>query len=336
MSDADPLPELTDRLPEPPIAPAAGGGVVAFGPFRFDAGERTLWRDGEEVALPPRASALLARLLERPGSLVSKEALVAAVWPGTFVGDAALTEAVSLLREALGDDAQRPTYVQTLHRRGYRFVAPVVAASGPRAVARPDEASAVANAGAEAAAGSGVVDEGASVAPAAGSQRRRLVAMAAPAAGLLVLGALAWLAVRAGRNAAAVAPAPRRATLLLPSDARLDVPVAPALALAPAGDLLVFAAQQGERQQLWTRRLEHAAASPVPGTAGAAVPFVSPDGRWIGFFAQGRMAKIPAGGGEPVTLARSPYPFGASWGEDGEILYAPDAGSGLWRVPALG
>jgi eukaryotic-like serine/threonine-protein kinase len=339
MSDSDPLPGLPEPLPGPPATRATAANVLVFGPFRFDAAERTLWRAGSEVTLPPRALALLARLLERPGSLVSKEALVAAVWPGTFVGDAALAEAVSLLRETLGDDAQRPTYVQTVHRRGYRFVAPVVPQlpSGPQALVRREDGRGPtephelhepsdANSATTATAATPVADSG----------RRSVLVATAGVAVLLLVAGVAWLAYKAGRDASTPAPAPRRATLLLPADARLDVPVAPALALTPAGDLLVFGARQGEQLQLWTRRLEHASASPVPGTLGAAVPFVSPDGRWIGFFAQGRMAKVPVSGGEPVTLARSPYPFGASWGEDGDILYAPDGSSGLWRVPALG
>ncbi len=166
--------------------------------------------------------------------------------------------------------------------------------------------------------------------------RRRAALVAAAIALVLVLGGLVvFLAYRAGSRQGA-APALRRSTLLLPADVRLDVPVAPALALAPAGDLLVYGARRGDAQQLWQRGLDRAAAAPIPGTEGAAVPFLSPDGAWIGFFAGGRMAKVAAGGGEPVTLARSPYPFGASWGEDGRILYAPDATSGLWRVPAAG
>ena len=146
-----------------------------------------------------------------------------------------------------------------------------------------------------------------------------------------------FLAYRAGSRQGA-APVLRRSTLLLPADVRLDVPVAPALALAPAGDLLVYGARRGDAQQLWQRGLDRAAAAPIPGTEGAAVPFLSPDGAGIGFFAGvGRMAKVAAGGGEPVTLARSPYPFGASWGEDGRILDGPlTATSGLWRVPAAG
>ena len=97
---------------------------VTFGPFRFVPGDG-LWRHGQPVALPPRALAVLTALLATPGSVVSKQNLMNAAWPGTFVTESSLLEAIGLLRDALGDDRRRPTYIQTVHRRGYRFIAPL-------------------------------------------------------------------------------------------------------------------------------------------------------------------------------------------------------------------
>jgi len=96
-----------------------------FGPFRFDARSRELFRGGSRVELPLRAAALLAGLLETPGELVTHERLLAAVWGETHVTPSSLTEAMSRLRAALGDSAVRPRYVETLPGRGYRFVAAV-------------------------------------------------------------------------------------------------------------------------------------------------------------------------------------------------------------------
>lgn len=93
----------------------------AFGPFRFVCGDG-LWRDGHVVPLPPRALGVLTALLATPGVVVSKQSLMDAVWPGTFVTDSSLLEAIGLLRDALGDDRRHPTYIQTAHRRGYRFI----------------------------------------------------------------------------------------------------------------------------------------------------------------------------------------------------------------------
>src|SRR5690348_8012486 len=102
---------------------------VSFGPFAFDPQSRLLWRDGAEVALPPRVLGVLEVLLERAGEVVPRQDLLDRVWKDAFVTDTSLAEAVSALRQTLGDDPQAPTYIQTVHRRGYRFVAPVDARS---------------------------------------------------------------------------------------------------------------------------------------------------------------------------------------------------------------
>src|SRR6185295_9752009 len=77
------------------------------------------------VKLEPKATAVLAYLADRPGQVVSREALLSAVWPGVVVGDDSLTQAVIKLRKALGDTADSPSYIQTIPKGGYRLVAPV-------------------------------------------------------------------------------------------------------------------------------------------------------------------------------------------------------------------
>src|SRR5262252_1197805 len=95
---------------------------VSFGPFAFDPQSRLLWRDGAEIALPPRVLGVLEVLLERAGEVVARQDLLDRVWKDAFVTDTSLAEAVSFLRQALGDDPQSPRYIQTVHRRGYRFL----------------------------------------------------------------------------------------------------------------------------------------------------------------------------------------------------------------------
>ena len=95
---------------------------VVFGRFRLDAPGERLWAGSEAVALRPKAFAVLKHLLEHPGELVTKQQLLDAVWPGTFVSDAVLKDIIRQLREALGDDAAAPQYIETAHRRGYRFI----------------------------------------------------------------------------------------------------------------------------------------------------------------------------------------------------------------------
>ncbi len=116
----------------------AADTVVGFGPFRFDRGNGLLSRAGEELPLPPRALAVLSVLVERAGRVVGKHELLQAAWNGAYVTETSLSEAVSLLRQTLGDDSQRPVYIQTVHRRGYRFIAPLrVEEPGPRAPILP-------------------------------------------------------------------------------------------------------------------------------------------------------------------------------------------------------
>src|SRR5689334_23045607 len=99
--------------------------ILAFGPFTFDPDNHLLRRGGDQIAAPPRVLGVLDLLLERAGDLVPRQELIDRVWKEAFVTDTSLAEAVSGLRQLLGDDAQAPTYIQTVHRRGYRFVAPV-------------------------------------------------------------------------------------------------------------------------------------------------------------------------------------------------------------------
>jgi len=104
---------------------------LSFGEFRFDPLNASLYHDGDMVSLPPRSLGLLAQLLERPGTLVTREQLIEGVWNGAYVSDQSVSEAVQVLRHALGDDARHPIYIETVHRRGYRFIAPVTRQQGP-------------------------------------------------------------------------------------------------------------------------------------------------------------------------------------------------------------
>ena len=99
---------------------------VSFGRHRFDPRTGRLWAGRREVRLTPRAAAVLAALIERAGQPVTRNELFRSVWRDTVVGDAALTACIRELREAFDDDARRPRFIETRHRRGYRFVARMV------------------------------------------------------------------------------------------------------------------------------------------------------------------------------------------------------------------
>lgn len=106
-----------------------------LGPFVLDDAGGRLLRDGLPVPLTPKSFALLQHLVSRPNQLLPKAELLAAVWPGVFVTDAVLKNAIRELRRALEDDAARPRYIETAHRRGYRFLAPASSVPGARTIA---------------------------------------------------------------------------------------------------------------------------------------------------------------------------------------------------------
>jgi DNA-binding winged helix-turn-helix (wHTH) protein/Flp pilus assembly protein TadD len=101
------------------------GPSYQFGPFFVDRIRYRVVRDDAVVELTPQLLDLLLHLLENAGALITKEQLLDALWPGANVTDNALAQAVSELRQALGDDAGAPRFIKTVARRGYRFIAPV-------------------------------------------------------------------------------------------------------------------------------------------------------------------------------------------------------------------
>jgi DNA-binding winged helix-turn-helix (wHTH) protein len=121
------------------IAPSQPAGpALTFGPYRLDGPEGLLWRRGRVVSLPPKATAVLWALASRAGQLVTKQALLELGWLDTVVGEAVLTVSIRALRQVLDDDASQPRYIETVHRRGYRFVAQVeLHADGPGPSAAP-------------------------------------------------------------------------------------------------------------------------------------------------------------------------------------------------------
>src|SRR3954451_474259 len=99
--------------------------VFRFGPFLADRVGYRVLRGEEALDLTPKLLDLLFHLLDHSGALVTKEALLDALWPGANVTENALAQAVSDLRDALGDEPATPRYIKTIARRGYRFVATV-------------------------------------------------------------------------------------------------------------------------------------------------------------------------------------------------------------------
>jgi DNA-binding winged helix-turn-helix (wHTH) protein len=108
---------------------------VRFGEFELDEANALLLRGGSAIPLAPTPFGLLCALVRQPGSLLTKHALLDQVWGHSYVSDSVLKTAISDLRTVLGDDPRQPRYIETVARRGYRFIAVTTALSV--AAARP-------------------------------------------------------------------------------------------------------------------------------------------------------------------------------------------------------
>src|ERR1700730_7697777 len=97
--------------------------LFQFGPFRLDADERVLLRDGRLVPLPAKSLSTLLVLVRRSGHVVEKDVLMKEVWPDEYVEEGNLAQHIFMLRKALGESTESPVYIETVPRRGYRFVA---------------------------------------------------------------------------------------------------------------------------------------------------------------------------------------------------------------------
>ena len=109
------------------------------------------------------------------------------------------------------------------------------------------------------------------------------------------------------------------------------------MAISPDGRRLAVEAANSEgTTQIWIRSLESLDAQPLAGTIGGFAPFWSPDSRFVGFFADGKLKKVDTSGGAPITLCDAPIPQGGSWSQDGVIVFAPTVNSALQKVSASG
>ena len=113
------------------VAGEGSGGMKQFGCFRLDTGNECLWREEEQIALPPRPFMVLRYLVEHPGRLITHDELLDALWPETYVQPQVLRTYMLELRKLLGDDAAEPRFIQTVPKRGYTFVAAVFEGAEP-------------------------------------------------------------------------------------------------------------------------------------------------------------------------------------------------------------
>ncbi|HEU5256948.1 MAG TPA: winged helix-turn-helix domain-containing protein [Vicinamibacterales bacterium] len=250
-----------------------------FGDVDVDLSRMSVKRGGLAVDLEPKVFDVLRFLIERRDRLVTKDELLENVWPGTFVAPNALTRAVAQLRKALGDDADRPRYIETIAKRGYRFIAPVVIDGGgvPEVVPAP--------------------------VPATPSRRLSSVAIIGLAvASILVVGLTVWIVRRTQpRDGVAGALTPVRVSTTG------GINVEPAL--SPDGSAVAFASDRSGSFEIYVVSLARGSKEIAITSDGMnnIQPAWSPDGRWITYArSNGRGVWIvPSTGGSPRELVES-------------------------------
>lgn len=232
--------------------------TLTFGCFRFNRDSLELWHRKRPVEAPQRALAVLDRLLESPGELVSQDEILASAWRGTHVTPTSLTEAVSRLRSALGDDATHPRYVETVRGRGYRFVGRL----HPPGVSRLLEMACRLGAGLP-----------------AGSFERHRIAAAGLTVLALTLAAMTWISPDSDARAPVLARLSPGGQLV----EELDLPLAGLHDAAPSPDgrQLALSVRSRVRSEIWVLDSGTRALHRISRDADSTEAVWSPDGKWL-------------------------------------------------------
>jgi Tol biopolymer transport system component/DNA-binding winged helix-turn-helix (wHTH) protein len=294
------------RSSRPPSSP------LRFGPFEVDLAAAELLKRGRKVPLQDQPFKVLALLLQRPGELVTREELQKALWPADTFGefDEGLNKAVQKLRQALDDSSDNPRFIETLPRKGYRFIA---ALESPEETAAPTLQPAP-------------VQDSAVSSPSVGpAKRRRTEVLAWLLLGIVSLTLLVLASIRFWPIRSTSRPVLR----LAPLTSYLGRQIQPAL--SPDGKQVAFAwdGERGDNFDIYVTLVN--AGPPLRLTnnpAAELAPAWSPDGRYIAFcrILPGRVETlmIPALGGAERKLAESAWCGGPSWSPDGKFLALVD------------
>jgi Tol biopolymer transport system component/DNA-binding winged helix-turn-helix (wHTH) protein len=338
-----------------------------FGNIEIDVQNLRVTVGSEIRPLEPKSFRLLLFLAENPGRVLPKDEIITSVWPGTAVSDNSLTRAITQVRKALDDDPKTPRYIETVPTVGYRFLGNCkeeqklayrfvervreVGADGSRDNV-PLETTSIQGVGVTREDSPGfdslknqlthpgvVADEGHLVCPAV--PWRLILRWAIP--GFVVVTAAIVILFMRGPNPAN-APLLVRVSLELPEliirqEEKSGNSVALSSAvMSPDGTRIVYTGHGPDGvSRLYTRTLDQEQSLPLPGTEDAYGPFFSPDGKNVGFFAEGKFKKTSVEQGGATTLSDAPKGYGGSWGDDGIIVISPDVSSPLSLVsPSTG
>lgn len=346
--------------------------LLDFDVYTIDVGQRVLLSRGTPVPLSPKVFDTLLALAEEPGRVLEKDYLLKKIWPDTFVEEGSLARNVSMLRRVLGKSPEDEEYIETIPKRGYRFKGAVRRVStthtAPAGSDRLPEVAAVLEREPNWSALPGTAPANVlkllrpslridaerrlrDVAEARleleeetpvrqeelGGQRRvteserstrRLMAAVIGVSAVLLAGGLSWFFLDGARNE----PQVLRIDLSPPTGSTFAL----MSALSPDGRLLAFVAQSHGVSKLWMRPLDSPNAHEIPGSEGARWPFWSPDSRSIGFFGSGKLLRAEIAGGQPTPICDVPAGAGASWSQNGTIIFNAVNDGPLMRVAASG
>ncbi len=315
-----------------------GRHLYEFGDFSFDADEKILLNGGKRVPLTPKSLDLLRVLIENHGRIVEKETLLAEVWAGSFVEESNLTFTISLLRKALCDNSKSSRLIETVPKRGYRFVAETKEIFASNTLKndlaqKPQESFQT-------------TDIRLAESPAVSSPKAKNFLVPIVAFGVLLIGsviAVSWY-VR-GKNPESNAPilsAPFALEKISTSGKVFSV------AVSPDGKTAIYTTRSGERQSLWLRQLDSANNVEIipPSNAHYYNLFFSPDGNFIYFSrkpkdkdGQTDLYRISIFGGVPVKIVSEAQGW-LSVSPDGEKIsftrcyYRDDEFCSLWIADA--
>ncbi len=278
--------------------------TIRFGAVTLVPDERLLFKNGQPVSLAPKAFDVLAVLAANPGRLVTKEQLIQSVWPDTAVEESNLTFHIFTIRKALGEAPDGEKFIETVPRKGYRFVAPIATESAPDA-------------------------DGAAVA------RRGRGPLLAAATLLGVATAVAYFAFARSDERRDLPASTHFQDAVTGRLAESGM-----FAVSPDGQRFVYAAEGTDGvMRLWLRTLSALEPTPMPGTEVFTIvpPMIwSPDSRELAYDASGILKKASINGGMPQTICQLPLTaVGGSWNARGDILTGNASGGLVW-CPASG
>jgi eukaryotic-like serine/threonine-protein kinase len=290
---------------------------VLFGPFEFEQHSGDLRKFGNRIRLQGKPLQILSILLDQPGHVVSRNELQRHLWQTTTFVDfeQGLNTAVNKLRQALGDSAERPRYIETVPGKGYRFIAPLQRASGNAVLEMAPPALRI---------------------EPKPRERKKLWAPAAAGAALAVLAGGFWLALPRPEPAAMAKPA--RFAVAPPAGFVLEGGLSrQSFALSPDGTHLAFTAMDASGAfSVFVRDFNSLESRLLPGSEGVHTLFWAPDSRSLFLTVKGKLQRAPLEGEARVVLGDSPGSlFSGAWVSPERLLLSATLTT-YWIPPSGG